>query len=210
MSAPRNALDLLNVVADALPLHADELRELDAKLGDGDLGYTVQTGCAAMKAALPDLESMEPADQLARAGMAFNRAAASTFGVLFATALMRGGRSVKGKSGLDADDVVPIGRAAMTGLMERGKAKVGDKTLLDALQPAIDAFESARGAGKTAPESLDAAVEACAQGVAKTKEMRSRVSRASWVGDRSVGIQDPGATAVLRILESIQRAVHGA
>ena len=140
--------------------------------------------------------------------MAFNRAAASTFGVLFATALMRGGRAMKGKATLSAADIVPIGRAAMNGLMERGKAKLGDKTLLDALQPAIDGFEQARAEGKSVAEAVDAAVEACAQGVARTKEMRSRVSRASWMGDRSVGLQDPGATAVIRILESIQRAVH--
>lgn len=92
--------------------------------------------------------------------------------------------------------------------MQRGKAKLGDKTLLDALAPAIDAFEAKQQAGGSLQECVDGAVHACEKGVQETVNMRSRVSRASWVGERSVGVQDPGATAVLHILQAAQKWVH--
>lgn len=206
MSESDRLLKILRAVATEAPQHADELRELDAKIGDGDLGETIKLGCAALNEALPSLEGLPPSDQLARAGMAFNRAAASTFGVLFATALMRAGREVAGTERLSAEDVAVLGRAAVQAIIDRGKAKVGDKTLLDALVPAIDAYEAALKGGQTAEEATAAALEACEAAVRQTAEMQSRVSRASWLGERSVGVQDPGATAVLYLL----RAASGA
>jgi len=146
--------------------------------------------------------------QLARSGMAFNRAAASTFGVLFATAMMRGGAEVKDRDDVGFADIAPIGRAALQGLMDRGKAKIGDKTLLDSLAPAIDAFDEAQSSGKTLKEATDAAVAACLEGTTATIEMQSRVSRAGWLGERSIGHQDPGATAVLFMLQAAQSWVN--
>ena len=197
---------VLRAVAEEVPQHADELRDLDRQIGDGDLGETIKLGCKAMAEALPALEGMQPGDQLARAGMAFNRAAASTFGVLFATALMRAGREVKGKDALDAEDVTSLGRAALTGLMERGKAKLGDKTLLDALAPAVDAYEAALSDGMTPAAASERALEATEAGVKATIEMQSKVSRAGWLGERTIGVQDPGATAVLHILRAAASA----
>ena len=184
---------------------ADVLRDLDSQIGDGDLGITITRGMEAVMEGLDALEGTPVSNQLARSGMAFNRAAASTFGVLFATAMMRGGAAVKVREDFGVDDVVPIARAAMQGLMDRGKAKIGDKTLLDALAPAIDAFEEAHGSGKTLKESVDAAVEACEAGVKATIDMQSKVSRAGWLGERTIGVQDPGATAVLFMLQAVQK-----
>ncbi len=192
---------------DVVP-QADTLRDLDSQIGDGDLGITVTRGMEAVIAGLDDLEGKPVSDQLARSGMAFNRAAASTFGVLFATAMMRGGAAVKGKDDAGVGDVVEIGRAALQGLMDRGKAKIGDKTLLDALAPAIDAFEEAQQAGKSLIECTDAAIAAAEAGLKATIDMQSKVSRASWVGERSIGVQDPGATAVTLMLKAAQRWVH--
>ncbi|MCH7740323.1 MAG: dihydroxyacetone kinase subunit L [Chloroflexi bacterium] len=201
-------LEILQVVADEVPPQAGTLRDLDAKIGDGDLGITVTRGFAAMVTGFPEVRGKPVSDQLARSGMAFNRAAASTFGVLFATAMMRGGMAVKDRDDVGQSDIVPIARAAFQGLKDRGKANVGDKTLLDALAPAIDAFEQAQQSGKNVVEATDAAVEACLAGVKGTIDMQSRVSRASWLGERSIGVQDPGATAVLFILEAVQNWVH--
>jgi dihydroxyacetone kinase-like protein len=192
---------------DVVP-QADVLRELDAKIGDGDLGITITRGMESVIAGLPELEGTPVSNQLARSGMAFNRAAASTFGVLFATAMMRGGAAVKDRDDVDASDVVAIGRAALQGMMDRGKAKIGDKTLLDALAPAIEAFDEAQESGKSLQESTDAAVAACEAGTTATIEMQSRVSRAGWLGERSIGVQDPGATAVLFMLQAVQRWVN--
>ena len=131
-----------------------------------------------------------------------------TFGALFATAMMRGGAVVKDREDVGAADVAEIGRAALQGLMDRGKASLGDKTLLDALAPAIDAFDGAHRSGKSLREATDAAVAACEAGTKATTPMQSKVSRASWLGERSIGVQDPGATAVLFMLKATQSWVH--
>jgi dihydroxyacetone kinase-like protein len=201
-------LGIFKAISDDVVPQADVLRELDAKLGDGDLGITVTRGMEAVIAGLDDLKGTPVSNQLGRSGMAFNRAAASTFGVLFATAMMRGGAAVKDREDVGAADVVAIGRAALQGLMDRGKAKIGDKTLLDALAPAIDAFDEAQSSGKSLKESTDAAVAACEAGTTATIEMQSRVSRAGWLGERSIGHQDPGATAVLFMLQAAQQWVN--
>lgn len=199
---------ILRAISEDVVPQAGTLRHLDSQIGDGDLGITITRGMESVLAGLDDLEGKPVSDQLARSGLAFNRAAASTFGVLFATAMMRGGAAVKGKDDVGVDEVVPIARAALQGLMDRGKAKIGDKTLLDALAPAIDAFDEAQQSGKSLTEAVDAAVAAAEAGMKATTEMRSKVSRASWVGERSVGVQDPGATAVTFMLQAVQRWVR--
>ena len=201
-------LGIFRAISEHVVPQASTLRDLDAKIGDGDLGITIIRGMQAVSDGAAELQGKTVGDQLARSGMAFNKAAASTFGVLFATAMMRGGASVKGREDVGLDDVVTIGRAALQGLMDRGKAKRGDKTLLDALAPAIDAFDEARKAGKSVVEATDAAVAACEAGTKATIDMQSKVSRASWVGERSIGVQDPGATAVLMMLQAAQKWVH--
>ncbi|MDP7486020.1 MAG: dihydroxyacetone kinase subunit DhaL [Dehalococcoidia bacterium] len=201
-------LGIFKTISDEIIPQAEVLRDLDAKIGDGDLGITITRGMEAVIAGIDDLAGTPASNQLARSGMAFNRAAASTFGVLFATAMMRGGAAVKDREDVGVADVVAIGRAAMQGLMDRGKAKIGDKTLLDALAPAIDAFEEAQSAGKSLKESTDTAVAACEAGTTATIEMQSKVSRASWLGERSIGVQDPGATAVMYMLQAAQSWVN--
>ncbi len=201
-------LGIFKRISDEVVPQAKVLRDLDAKLGDGDLGITITRGMESVMAGLDDLAGTPVSNQLGRSGMAFNRAAASTFGVLFATAMMRGGAAVKDREDVGTTDIVAIGRAAMQGLMDRGKAKIGDKTLLDALAPAIDAFDEAQSAGKSLKESTDAAVAACEAGTTATIEMQSRVSRAGWLGERSIGHQDPGATAVMFMLQAVQKWVN--
>lgn len=201
-------VDVLQEVVREVSPQADLLRELDAKIGDGDLGVTIKKGLAAVDEGLADLRGQPVSDQLVRSGMSFNRAAASTFGALFATAFMRAGKAVSGRDDVSWADIVPIGRAALQGVMERGKASLGDKTLIDALAPAIDAFEEAQMAGQSLLEATDAAAEACDAGTKATIEMQSRVSRASWMGERSIGVQDPGATAVLLMVRAAQRWVR--
>ena len=195
------------IAAEVMP-QADVLRDLDAKIGDGDLGITITRGMSAVIEGLDDLEGTPVSNQLARSGMTFNRAAAGTFGILFASAMMRGGAVVKDREDVGSTDVVPIARAALQGLMDRGKAKLGDKTMLDALAPAIEAFDEVQQAGKSLADATDAAVAACEVATEATIEMQSKVSRAGWLGERSIGVQDPGATAVLFMLRATQKWVH--
>ena len=195
------------IAAEVMP-QADVLRDLDAKIGDGDLGITITRGMSAVIEGLDDLKGTPVSNQLARSGMTFNRAAASTFGILFASAMMRGGAVVKDREDVGSADVVPIARGALQGLMDRGKAKLGDKTMLDALAPAIEAFDKEQKAGKSLADSTDAAVAACELATEATIEMKSKVSRAGWLGERSIGVQDPGATAVLFMLRAAQSWVQ--
>ena len=195
------------IAAEVVP-QADVLRDLDAKIGDGDLGITITRGMSAVIESLDDLEGTPVSNQLARSGMTFNRAGASTFGILFASAMMRGGTVVKDREDVGSADAVPIARAALQGLMDRGKAKLGDKTMLDALAPAIEAFDEVQQAGKSLADATDAAVAACELATEATIEMQSKVSRAGWLGERSIGVQDPGATAVLFMLRAVQTWVH--
>ncbi|HHX45717.1 MAG TPA: dihydroxyacetone kinase subunit L [Chloroflexi bacterium] len=187
-----------------LTAHAEELRALDAAIGDGDLGITVTIGFQAVCEALPELEDADLRTLLMRAGMAFNRKAASTFGALYATMMMRAAR-VAGErqgAGIDASTFAAMVSAAVEGVQERGKAQRGDKTLLDALIPAAEAATAAAEAGASLSDVAGRTAEAAEEGARATVAMKSRTGRASWFSDRTEGVQDPGATAVSFMLRS--------
>ena len=210
----KNALDrrdiiaVLDKLADDLPAQAERLRELDAAIGDGDLGITVTLGMQAVREALPGLASGDISTILMRSGMAFNRKAASTFGALFATMLMRGAKAVRGEESLDLAALAELWQAAAEGVKERGKADVGDKTMLDALVPAANALSSAADRGQSLGEGLKEAASAAANGALATVDIKSKMGRASWFSDRTLGVQDPGATAVEMIFRSLSEYVQ--
>lgn len=198
-----DVIGALRRLAADLPAQAEALRELDAAIGDGDLGITMTIGFGAVIEALPTLENADLASIIMKSGMAFNRKAASTFGALFATMMMRAAGVIKGKEELRLFDLAVMAAAAAQGVMERGKAAVGDKTLLDALVPAADALSQAASQNQSLAEGLERAVAAAQQGAEATKGMKSKTGRASWFADRTEGIQDPGATAVAMMLASL-------
>ena len=170
----------------------DYLTSLDQALGDGDMGITM----GKIAAALLDYVDQTPVEDigqwLARAGMTANRAGPSTMGTLTATALMRAGKAVKGKNELTTDDLVAMFNAADQGMQERGKAKPGDKTIIDAIHPAAQAFEAAIASGAPLQEAGTQALRAAEEGRDRVTPLRSRVGRASWVGERTEGKVDPG------------------
>lgn len=200
-------LAALNKMADDLTAQAETLRALDAAIGDGDLGITISIGFAAFKEALESSEGQDIATLLMRAGMAFNRRAASTFGALFATMTMRAAREAKGLEVVGVPELARMVAAAAEGVRERGKADLGDKTMLDALVPAAEALQAAAEQGLALDEALARAVEAAERGVQATVEMKSKAGRASWFADRTQGVQDPGATAVHMMLRSLYEYV---
>ncbi|MFT4438808.1 DAK2 domain-containing protein [Caballeronia sp. 15715] len=188
----------------ALPAHADELRDLDAALGDGDLGITVSAGAAAVIKALDGLpEDATVADILLSAGKAFSTANPSTFAALTGGGLMAASKVMAGKTSVGKAEALEIGRAIAGRIADRGKAKVGDKTVLDALIPSLDTLESSAG---TAVEMLAAMIATAQQRVEETAVLQSQKGRAAWVQERSVGHADPGATAYLRFLVALQAA----
>lgn len=197
---------LLDAALGRLAESRDELRELDAALGDGDLGITVSKGCEAVRAKLAGLGDPSPAEVLRAAGGAFATANPSTFAALTGGGLLAAAKAVADTDALDRDGAVTVARAVAESVKTRGKAELGDKTVLDALVPSVDALEGAGGDDRAA---LDAMIDVARRGVEETASAESRRGRASWLQERSAGRPDPGATAYVRFLESLATAFDG-
>lgn len=205
--AKADIVSALRKQAADLTAKADDLRALDAAIGDGDLGITITIGFQAVCEALPQLEAADLSTLLMRSGMAFNRKAASTFGALYATMMMRAARVAKEVDAIGATGYAEMLAAAVEGVQERGKAQRGDKTMLDALIPAAEAASAAAQAGASLAETAERAAAAAEEGARATVSMKSRTGRASWFSDRTEGVQDPGATAVSLMLRSLHEFV---
>ncbi|MFM7173364.1 MAG: dihydroxyacetone kinase subunit L [Caldilinea sp.] len=180
------------------------LTALDQQMGDGDLGITL----SKIGLALQEFVASTPVEGdlgkwLGKAGMAANRAGSSSFGTLLATALLRGGKAVAGKATLSGEDLAVFLAAADAGVQERGKAQLGDKTVIDALHPAAAAFGSAVAAGKSVAEAGQAALAAAQVGRDSVTPLRSKIGRASWVGERTEGKVDPGCEALVVMLRAL-------
>lgn len=196
---------VLNAVADALIASKDELTALDAALGDGDLGRTVERGFRAVKEALAANDETDLGKLLFKLGKVFGDAAASSFGALFGTALRKGGMALKGKTELTAADIADAMQAALDALMELGKANIGDKTMLDAIHPALQAIRASET--REIGMCLRAAADAAQAGAEQTKTMQSMIGRASWQGERSIGQMDAGARAIALMLDAAAKKV---
>jgi len=190
-------------VCAALEAQQEYLTGLDQAVGDGDLGITV----SKIAAALLEYVHTTPADDLGKflgnAGMVANRAGSSTMGTLLATALMRAGIEVKGLAELTSANLAAMFTAVDTGIQERGKANLGDKTVVDALHPAAVAFVASIQAGDSPYQAGQKMVAAAEAGRDAVTPLRSRTGRASWVGDRTIGQVDPGCAALVIILKAI-------
>jgi dihydroxyacetone kinase len=187
----------------ALKAQSEYLTSLDQAMGDGDMGITM----SKIGDALLDYTKSTPAGDIGKflggAGMATNRAAPSTMGTLLATALMRMGKVVMGKVHLTSADAKAMFAAADMSIQERGKARPGDKTIVDALHPAAEAFTAAVDQGEPLSIAGEKALKAAEAGRDAVTPLRSRVGRASWVGERTEGQVDPGCAALVIILEAV-------
>lgn len=195
--------DLMASIGEEMLRSTEELRDLDAAVGDGDLGVTVALGGRALKETATQLVYEDAGKLLVACGVKFNQAAASTFGVLFASALIEAGKALSGKTRLELADVVKAAEAAEAGIRKRGNAQLGDKTMLDAIVPAVNALRQAGSEGAPLDAALKAALVAARRGAEATEMMQSKIGRASWLGSKSLGKKDPGAVAVCRVLEAI-------
>jgi dihydroxyacetone kinase-like protein len=185
-----DVVEAVRRVSQMLIAQRDYLTSLDQAMGDGDMGITM----GKIGEALLAFADANPIDDIGKylfqLGTATNKAAPSTMGTLTAGALMSAGKVVRDRTELEAADLAAMFQAADEGIQSRGKAKLGDKTIVDALHPACEAF----GAAIAARSSLQEA------GVAA---MRSKIGRASWVGERTEGIVDPGCAMFVLLLQAI-------
>ncbi len=191
----QDIIAILEKMATDMEAQKDYLCELDGAMGDGDQGVTMAIGFGAIRKVLDSLKDQDIGTIITKSGLTFNGTAASTIGALLATACMRAGREAKGKREIGLADVAKMMEAAQIGIQERGKAQAGDKTVVDALLPTVAALKAAADQGTPLPEALQQSLVAADTGVKATIPMKSKMGRGSWIGDRTVGHQDPGATS---------------
>jgi dihydroxyacetone kinase-like protein len=186
---------------------ADLLTELDATIGDADHGSNMRRGTAAVVAAFDEAAPADAGAALKQAAMVLIRSVGGASGPLYGTFFLRAAAAC-GENGLGAADFAQIFRAGIDGVVARGKAESGDKTMFDALAPAADALDESLTAGAELPQALDAALTAAEKGCEATIPMQARKGRASYLGERSVGHQDPGATSAVLLIRAARLAMQ--
>ncbi len=184
----------------------DALTQLDAAIGDADHGANLDRGTAAAVAALEGQPPDDPAAVLKTVATTLIKTVGGASGPLYGTFFLRAAGALDGDDGAAFARAV---RAGYDGVVARGKAERGDKTMLDALGPACDALDEALAAGKPLEEALRAAADAAADGRDATVPMVARKGRASYLGERSAGHQDPGATSATFLVAAAATALAG-
>jgi len=185
----------------------DALCALDGAIGDADHGVAMQLGFSAVQKALAELgDDATPTDVFNNAARSFLNAVGASCGPLYATAFMRAAAAVKGKSELIDGDAAAVIGAMADGIAHRGKATPGDKTMLDAWQPAADAAKAASGA--SFGDVLQRAADAAQTGADATRNMQAKLGRAARLGERSVGHVDPGAASAALVLGALASSLE--
>ena len=175
--------------------------ELDNEIGDGDHGINLARGFEAVEKKLPSLAGGDIGALLKGVGMQLVSTVGGASGPLYGTAFMKAGMACKGLTEIDGPAFVKAMEAAVDGIKMRGKATEGEKTMLDALCPALKVMQDDVAAGKSLKEALQDAAQAAEKGVEYTKTIIATKGRASYLGERSLGHQDPGATSSLYLLQ---------
>jgi dihydroxyacetone kinase-like protein len=194
----------LGTFADRIRDARDELTRLDSAIGDADHGINMDRGFTAVRAKLADLDGSDPGAIAKAVGMTLISTVGGASGPLYGTLFLRMATAFGDAATVDAAGLGDALRAGLEGVMHRGKAEAGDKTMVDALAPAVDAYD--RAAGDGIGPALAAAAAAAAEGRDRATPLVARKGRASYLGERSAGHQDPGATSTTILLESLRDA----
>ncbi len=185
----------------------DHLVQLDAAIGDGDHGTNMLRGFEAVVQALGADSGSPPGRLLVLAGRTLVSSVGGASGPLWGSALRSGGRVLGEQATFEGPELVEVLAAALASVKDLGAATPGDKTMVDALEPAVDTLRERVAAGAPLAIALDEACAAAEAGGRATIPMQARKGRASYLGERSIGHQDPGATSTGLILRALQRAV---
>lgn len=200
--------ECLKQIGEKIIENKDFLTDLDREIGDADHGVNMARGFQAV------IEKVDPEDAdignvLKKTGMTLLSTVGGASGPLYGTAYMEAAKVFAGKTEVNGEDFKAALEAAIAGIQKRGKAVKGEKTMLDALMPATDVFSEKIAGGASIVEALDAACTAAAEGVEFTKTIAATKGRASYLGERSIGHQDPGATSLTMTLETIRDFLKG-
>lgn len=193
----------IQLAAGEIGAHKAELNTLDREIGDGDHGENMDRGMRAAADALSTLPpGSTPNAALRSVAMTLISTVGGASGPLYGTAFLKAAEPVGDAEVIDAETVVALLTAARDGIVSRGKAEPGDKTMIDAWTPAVDAAAAALAAGESPAGILAAAADAAEKGAAATEPLVARKGRASYLGERSVGHRDPGAQSTALLLRA--------
>jgi dihydroxyacetone kinase-like protein len=196
-------IDWVRACAAVIAEHRVELITLDRDIGDGDHGENMDRGFSAVVPKLDDLaDGATPADVLKLVATTLISTVGGASGPLFGTAFLKASVAVGSEPELDSAAVVALLRASRDGIVLRGKAETGDKTMIDAWTPAVDAAADAEAAGQDAASVLAAAASAAEKGAEATEPLVARKGRASYLGERAIGHRDPGAQSTALLLRA--------
>lgn len=185
------------------------LTGLDAAIGDGDHGINMDRGFQTVLVKLAPVRDKDAGTLLKTTGMALVGSVGGAGGPLYGTFFLRAGATLDGKTEVDADQLVAALEAGLKGVVERGKANRNDKTMVDALAPAIDRAKQSLGNGAALEATMAAAADAAEEGMKATVPLKALKGRASYLGDRSIGHQDPGATSSYLMLRALSDTLAG-
>ena len=205
-----NVLDFVSIFNDKMAEHRQELTQYDQAIGDGDHGINMNRGMLAVMEAYPTFEEQTIPDIFKAVGTTLLSKVGGASGPLYGTAFRKAGVAVKDKEELEAEDITAMIEKALDGIQKLGKAVAGEKTMLDALIPAKEAYAKAIAEGKSILEALTDAEAAGWEGVEYTKTIIATKGRASYVGERSIGHQDPGATSMSYLFQAAKEAAQKA
>jgi dihydroxyacetone kinase-like protein len=198
-----DVLTCLHRMADVIDENKKHLTKLDAAIGDADHGINMDRGFRSILKKVPSVEDKDAGTILKTAGMALVSSVGGAGGPLYGTAFMQAGMAVAGKYELEGKDILAALDSALKGVVMRGKANLDDKTMVDAITPAVEAMREALENGAGTLEALDEAAAAAKQGMTDTIPMLAKKGRASYLGERSIGHQDPGATSSYLLIQTM-------
>ncbi|MCT4509949.1 MAG: dihydroxyacetone kinase subunit DhaL [Tepidibacter sp.] len=201
-------LEIINKIADNIILNKDLLNELDMAIGDSDHGSNMARGFNEVKKKLETLKDSDYQTILKNIAMTLISTVGGASGPLYGTAFLKASSVVGGKKEIDSNDLIKIYEVVIDGIKQRGKSDKGDKTMLDCIIPAYETFKSSVESGKDLKEASKQAEQAALEGVEYTKTIKALKGRASFLGERSIGHQDPGATSSHIIIKTISDVVN--
>ena len=207
MSATERTVAVVQAMAATMEENKKHLTKLDSDIGDGDHGNNMSRGFQAVLERLEGTDAETPADVLKAVSSALISKVGGAAGPLYGTAFLRASTALGDKEDVSPEDAAGAIEAALGGIKQRGKAELGDKTIVDALQPAVEAAKEATGGSVS--EVFRAAADAAQKGVEDTEDLVARKGRASYLGERAVGYQDPGATSTYLLLDAAARSLEG-
>lgn len=205
----KQVIEWLQAFTTEVEHNKEYLTELDAAIGDADHGINMDRGFKKVVSQLTGVADRDIGSILKTVSMTLISSVGGASGPLYGTLFLRASTVVTGKYELTAQDLRDLLQAGLDGVLQRGKAQLGDKTMVDVLSPAVVAFGQAVEEGKDTIAAMREAVAAAEKGLQNTKPMLAKKGRASYLGDRSIGHQDPGATSSYLMLKCLLETLEG-